>query len=94
MQILRPTLIYASPIWGHAAHSNINLIERAQNLNLRTITKADWQTFSPPMGAKRADHSQSLLSEQCYSKIFSHPPHPPRVAATRLDDVRLILRCS
>ncbi|GFW13333.1 RNA-directed DNA polymerase from mobile element jockey [Trichonephila clavipes] len=42
MQILRPTLIYACPIWGHAAHSNINQIEIAQNLILRTITKADW----------------------------------------------------
>ncbi|GFX66533.1 hypothetical protein TNCV_3495931 [Trichonephila clavipes] len=42
MQILRPTLIYACPIRGHAAHSNINQIEIAQNLILRTITKADW----------------------------------------------------
>ncbi|GFS80725.1 hypothetical protein TNCV_86441 [Trichonephila clavipes] len=42
MQILRPTLIYACPIWGHAAHSNIKQIEIAQNLILRTITKADW----------------------------------------------------
>ncbi|GFW84249.1 hypothetical protein TNCV_4879121 [Trichonephila clavipes] len=94
MQILRPTLIYASPIWGYAAHSNINLAERAQNLILRTITKANWQTLSPPMGAERADQSRSLLSEQSYSKKFSHPPRPPRVTATRLDDVRLTLRCS
>ncbi|GFQ73786.1 hypothetical protein TNCT_511801 [Trichonephila clavata] len=41
-QILRPTLIYACPIRGHAAYSNINIIERAQNLIIRTITKADW----------------------------------------------------
>ncbi|GFU35119.1 hypothetical protein TNCV_1373771 [Trichonephila clavipes] len=42
MQILRPTLVYACPIWGHAAHSNIKQIDIAQNLILRTITKADW----------------------------------------------------
>ncbi|GFV42890.1 hypothetical protein TNCV_2593381 [Trichonephila clavipes] len=63
MQNLRPTLIYACPIWGHAAHFNIKQIEIAQNLILRTITKADWyirnedirsalnlKTLNPPIG--------------------------------------------
>ncbi|GFV66690.1 RNA-directed DNA polymerase from mobile element jockey [Trichonephila clavipes] len=40
--ILKPLLTYASPIWAHAARTNINLIERSQNAILRQILDAHW----------------------------------------------------
>ncbi|GFT34295.1 RNA-directed DNA polymerase from mobile element jockey [Trichonephila clavipes] len=36
--VLRPVLQYASPIWGHAAYSNIKILETAQNKILKIIT--------------------------------------------------------
>ncbi|GFV33923.1 hypothetical protein TNCV_4585581 [Trichonephila clavipes] len=95
MQILRPTLIHACPIWGHAAHSNINQIEIAQNLILRTITKADWYIrnadIRSALNIKTLKEEQSELTnpDRCSHSSFSlqspvHPPRPPRVAASRL----------
>ncbi|GFX09102.1 RNA-directed DNA polymerase from mobile element jockey [Trichonephila clavipes] len=40
--ILKPLLTYASPIWAHAARTNINLIEISQNFILRQILDAHW----------------------------------------------------
>ncbi|GFY23232.1 RNA-directed DNA polymerase from mobile element jockey [Trichonephila clavipes] len=40
--ILKPLLTYASPIWAHAARSNINLIESSQNVILRQILDGHW----------------------------------------------------
>ncbi|GFW30849.1 probable RNA-directed DNA polymerase from transposon X-element, partial [Trichonephila clavipes] len=36
--VLRPILQYASPIWGHAAYSNIKMLESAQNKIIKIIT--------------------------------------------------------
>ncbi|GFX13810.1 RNA-directed DNA polymerase from mobile element jockey [Trichonephila clavipes] len=40
--ILKPLLTYASPIWAHAARTNINLIESTQHVILRQILDAHW----------------------------------------------------
>ncbi|GFU51190.1 RNA-directed DNA polymerase from mobile element jockey [Trichonephila clavipes] len=40
--ILKPLLTYASPVWGHAAKTNINLLETSQNLIIRQICNAHW----------------------------------------------------
>ncbi|GFW87241.1 RNA-directed DNA polymerase from mobile element jockey [Trichonephila clavipes] len=40
--ILKPLLTYASPVWAHAARTNINLIESSQNIILRQILDAHW----------------------------------------------------
>ncbi|GFY00859.1 RNA-directed DNA polymerase from mobile element jockey [Trichonephila clavipes] len=40
--IFKPLLTYASPIWAHAARTNINLIESSQNVILRQILDAHW----------------------------------------------------
>ncbi|GFX75394.1 RNA-directed DNA polymerase from mobile element jockey [Trichonephila clavipes] len=40
--ILKPLLTYASPIWAHAARTNINRIESSQNAILRQILDAHW----------------------------------------------------
>ncbi|GFU86375.1 probable RNA-directed DNA polymerase from transposon X-element [Trichonephila clavipes] len=40
--IIRPVILYASPVWGHAATSNINLLETSQNVVRRHLTNARW----------------------------------------------------
>ncbi|GFT48048.1 RNA-directed DNA polymerase from mobile element jockey [Trichonephila clavipes] len=40
--IMKPLFTYASPVWGHAAKTNINLLETAQNLIIRQICNAHW----------------------------------------------------
>ncbi|GFW94099.1 hypothetical protein TNCV_1713481 [Trichonephila clavipes] len=40
--VLRPILQYASPIWGHAAYSNIKMLESAQNKIIKIITDSPW----------------------------------------------------
>ncbi|GFT61172.1 probable RNA-directed DNA polymerase from transposon X-element [Trichonephila clavipes] len=40
--IIRPVILYASPVWGHAAISNINLLEASQNVVIRQLTNARW----------------------------------------------------
>ncbi|GFW21863.1 RNA-directed DNA polymerase from mobile element jockey [Trichonephila clavipes] len=44
--ILKPLLTYASPIWAHAARTNINLIEISQNVILRQILDAHWYMWN------------------------------------------------
>ncbi|GFS51908.1 RNA-directed DNA polymerase from mobile element jockey [Trichonephila clavipes] len=39
---MKPLLTYAFPVWGHAAKTNINLLETAQNLIIRQICNAHW----------------------------------------------------
>ncbi|GFT10256.1 hypothetical protein TNCV_3735261 [Trichonephila clavipes] len=51
--VLRPILQYASPIWGHAAYSNIKMLESAQNKIIKIITDSPWNRVSRPI-AKRA----------------------------------------
>ncbi|GFU15175.1 RNA-directed DNA polymerase from mobile element jockey [Trichonephila clavipes] len=40
--ILRPVLLYASPVWGHATKSNINRLEFSQNIMIRKLTNSPW----------------------------------------------------
>ena len=42
ISILRPIWEYATPLWGSAADSNIEIIQRFQNNVLRKITGAPW----------------------------------------------------
>ncbi|GFU16764.1 RNA-directed DNA polymerase from mobile element jockey [Trichonephila clavipes] len=40
--ILRPVLLYASPVWGHATKTNINRLETSQNVTIRKLTNSPW----------------------------------------------------
>ena len=42
VSILRPMWIYGAPIWGCAAKSNIEILQRQQNLIIRKITGTPW----------------------------------------------------
>ncbi|GFT62926.1 RNA-directed DNA polymerase from mobile element jockey [Trichonephila clavipes] len=38
--VMRPILSYASPVWGYAAKTNINILDTLQNSLIRMIVKA------------------------------------------------------
>ncbi|GFT54049.1 putative RNA-directed DNA polymerase from transposon X-element [Trichonephila clavipes] len=38
--VMRPILAYASPVWGYAAKTNINILDTLQNSLIRMIVKA------------------------------------------------------
>ncbi|GFX63089.1 probable RNA-directed DNA polymerase from transposon X-element [Trichonephila clavipes] len=40
--ILRPVLLYASPVWGHATKTQINRLETSQNVLIRKLTNSPW----------------------------------------------------
>lgn len=40
--IIRPTLLYASPVWAHACKSNIKSLQIGQNAILRKLLRAPW----------------------------------------------------
>ncbi|GFS64143.1 RNA-directed DNA polymerase from mobile element jockey [Trichonephila clavipes] len=40
--IIRSVLLYACPVWGHAARGNINILEQSQNVIIRQITNSPW----------------------------------------------------
>ena len=42
IMVLRPIWTYAIPLWGSAASSNIQIIQRMENIILRKITGAPW----------------------------------------------------
>ena len=42
LMLLRPIWTYGAPLWGSAAASNIEILQRFQNLVLRKITGAPW----------------------------------------------------
>ncbi|GFU80867.1 RNA-directed DNA polymerase from mobile element jockey [Trichonephila clavipes] len=44
--ILRPVLLYASPVWGHAAKTNTNRLETSQNVMIRKLTNSPWRLIS------------------------------------------------
>ncbi|GFU41920.1 RNA-directed DNA polymerase from mobile element jockey [Trichonephila clavipes] len=40
--IIRSVLLYACPVWGHAARANIKILEQSQNVVIRQITNSPW----------------------------------------------------
>ncbi|GFV62131.1 uncharacterized protein TNCV_4109341 [Trichonephila clavipes] len=38
--VMRPIIAYASPVWGYAAKTNINILDTLQNSLIRMIVKA------------------------------------------------------
>lgn len=40
--VIRPILLYAAPVWGCAAPSNLQKLQTVQNKTLRKIRRADW----------------------------------------------------
>ena len=42
IMVLRPIWSYSIPLWGSAVNSNIQIIQRMENIILRKITGAPW----------------------------------------------------
>ncbi|GFV65842.1 RNA-directed DNA polymerase from mobile element jockey [Trichonephila clavipes] len=74
--VMRPILAYASPVWGYAAKTNINILDILQNSLIRMIVKA--------IRYMRNDHIRKAL------KINSFKSHIQNIAInffTNLDTI-------
>ena len=41
-QVIRPTLLYASPVWAYSGLANITRLQTFQNITLRRLTNSPW----------------------------------------------------
>ncbi|GFX75376.1 RNA-directed DNA polymerase from mobile element jockey [Trichonephila clavipes] len=71
--IIRPVILYASPVWGHAAISNINLLEASQNIVIRQLTNARWfmrnADIRPALHLKTTQETIKKLAIKFYDNI-------------------------
>ncbi|GFU07187.1 RNA-directed DNA polymerase from mobile element jockey [Trichonephila clavipes] len=70
--ILRPVLLYASPVWGHATKSNINRLEFSQNIMIRKLTNSPWETCLPPRSQTNFFPTDSTPSSVAASPLVEH----------------------
>ncbi|GFS88217.1 uncharacterized protein TNCV_3149791 [Trichonephila clavipes] len=73
--VMRPILAYASPVWGYAAKTNINILDTLQNSLIRMIVKATRYM--------RNDDIRKAL------KITSFKAHIQKIAINFFDDLPL-----
>ncbi|GFX02801.1 probable RNA-directed DNA polymerase from transposon X-element [Trichonephila clavipes] len=71
--VMRPILAYASPVWGYAAKTNINILDTLQNSLIRMIVKATRYM--------RNDDIRKAL------KITSFKAHTRKIAINFFDDL-------
>ncbi|GFX63445.1 hypothetical protein TNCV_622441 [Trichonephila clavipes] len=90
---MRPILAYASPVWGYAAKTNINILDTLQNSLIRMIIKAtrymrnDHIPPGQPIGVNvhctlHPIREQPLSSQPSQKTLKTHHPdeeHKPRL---------------
>ncbi|GFV15082.1 probable RNA-directed DNA polymerase from transposon X-element [Trichonephila clavipes] len=87
--ILRPVLLYASPVWGHATKTQINRLETSQNVLIRKLTNSPWETRLPPRSLTNFSSTDSTPSSVAASPLDERKAtlrslKPPASAATSL----------
>ncbi|GFW06015.1 RNA-directed DNA polymerase from mobile element jockey [Trichonephila clavipes] len=72
--ILKPLLTYVSSVWGHAARTNINLLESSQNVILRQILDAHWYMSNLRAACKIPTIRQTIrkLASNFFNNIDGH----------------------
>ncbi|GFV95147.1 RNA-directed DNA polymerase from mobile element jockey [Trichonephila clavipes] len=84
--VMRPILAYASPVWGYAAKTNINILDTLQNSLMRMIVKATRRsTIATPPGFHRSTNLQSPSSHSTERKT----PLSPCTASKTCHDMGL-----
>ncbi|GFU00369.1 hypothetical protein TNCV_4259001 [Trichonephila clavipes] len=86
---MRPILAYASPVWGYAAETNINILDTLQNSLIRMIVKATRymrnDDIRQPIGvtAHCTQHpirEQTLSSQSSQKNSENFPPRRSAIA--------------
>ncbi|GFX07203.1 RNA-directed DNA polymerase from mobile element jockey [Trichonephila clavipes] len=67
--LLRPIIVYASPVWGHVAKTHIQKLEIIQNMTLRQILCAKWYMRNAAL--RRAINFKTIRQFVTGSRIFS-----------------------
>jgi hypothetical protein len=72
--VLRPILLYASPVWGSAAETHIRKLQIVQNKTLRIIHKAPWYLTNHfihrDLGIESIKSHVSDLSFRFYNNMY------------------------
>lgn len=76
-QVLRPILTYAAPIWVIATPTNLDLLQRYQNIALRMVLQAPWYTTNTKnheaTNIPTIETYIKELTKSFYDKIEIHP---------------------
>lgn len=77
--IVRPTMLYASPVWGHAARSHIESLQRVQNNYLRLALNAPWYVRNSQLH-READMPalKTVITDsarRAFHRAENHPNH-------------------
>jgi len=76
IMILRPIWTYGIPLWGAAATSNINIIQRFQNGVLRKITGAPWyltnQQLHEDLAVERIEQIVTKTTDRHIMRLHDH----------------------
>ncbi|GFW96631.1 hypothetical protein TNCV_2846881 [Trichonephila clavipes] len=73
--VMSPILAYASPVWGYAAKTNINILDTLQNSLIRMIVKATRRsTVAPPPEFHRPTNRRHA-TQQKEKPHSRHAPH-------------------
>ncbi|GFW48434.1 uncharacterized protein TNCV_1109941 [Trichonephila clavipes] len=84
---MRPILAYASPVWGYAAKTNINILDTLQNSLIRMIVKATRymrnDDIRQPIGVNvhctlHPIREQPLSSQPSQKTQTHHPDEEPK----------------
>ncbi|GFS81974.1 hypothetical protein TNCV_1790501 [Trichonephila clavipes] len=93
--VMRPILAYASPVWGYAAKTNINILDTLQNSLIRMFVKATRYMRNddiPPGAANRSQCSlypatnQRAISQLSAKQKTLETHHPDEERKPRLPD--------
>ncbi|PNF22850.1 hypothetical protein B7P43_G16778 [Cryptotermes secundus] len=94
--ILKPIWTYGIPLWGTASNSNIEILQRFQNMALRVLVNAPWYVpnfvLHKDLGIPTVREEITLSSKKYQARLRKHP----NSLATHLydeEEVRRLHRC-
>ena len=77
MMIIRPTWSYAAPVWSTASQSNINILERRQNITIRSMVNVYRYTKNADLlndfNIPTARETIRSLSDNYEQRLHKHP---------------------
>ncbi|GFU16061.1 hypothetical protein TNCV_1300171 [Trichonephila clavipes] len=83
--VLRPILQYASPIWGHAAYSNIKMLESAQNKIIKIITDSPWYVRNDDIRVAIKLKTLKCFFKKIATKFFNNIDNHTNRAIARIE---------
>jgi len=84
--IVRPTMLYASPVWGHAARTHIDSLQRVQNNYLRKAFNAPWYVRNSQLHREAEMPAlEDYLTETARRAFRRAETHPNKLVQVAVD---------